>query len=144
MKFRIENGLMGYDKKIVLKDVNIEIDTGSIMCVMGKNGAGKTTFFKSLLGILPLISGSIFLDDIDVSKWDRRKFSSIISYVPQVHSFSFSFTVMEVVLLGRSAHINIFGSPSKKDKMIAEDSLKQICGTVLKTFHHLKTPRWVT
>ncbi len=126
MKFRIENGVMGYDKKPILTDVNIEIDTGSILCVLGKNGAGKTTFFKSLLGMLPLISGNIFLDDIDVSNWNRRKFSSIISYVPQVHSFSFSFTVMEVVLLGRSVHINMFGSPTKKDKDIAEEALKQM------------------
>ena len=126
MKFRIENGVMGYDGKPILRDVNIEIDTGSILCVLGKNGAGKTTFFKSLLGVLPLISGSIYLDDVNVAQWDRKKFASMVSYVPQAHSLPFSFTVMEVVLLGRSVHVKMFSSPSKKDKQIAEEALRKL------------------
>ena len=126
MKVRIENGVMGYNGKPILRDVNIEIDTGSILCVLGKNEAGKTTFFKSLLGVLQLISGSIYLDDVNVAQWDRKKFASMVSYVPQAHSLPFSFTVMEVVLLGRSVHVKMFSYPSKKDKKIAEEALRKI------------------
>lgn len=63
-------------KKHILKDINLEIDKGEIIVVTGHNGSGKSTLMKVIMGILPVTSGKIYLDDIDITDMsitDRAK-----------------------------------------------------------------------
>jgi len=124
MKLEIKNGAFGYPGKPILNDVNLELNTGEIVCVLGKNGAGKTTLFKSMLGVLKPLSGSILLNGRPVEHWDRTQFARLVGYIPQARSLPFPFTVMDVVLFGRTAHLSVFGSPGKKDRIIAEECLE--------------------
>jgi iron complex transport system ATP-binding protein len=126
MELKINNASLGYRRKIVLKNVNLTLQTGRTNCIIGKNGAGKTTLFKSILGILPPMEGEILLDGKNIRAWNRRKFARQIAYVPQARSLPFPFTVFEVVLFGRTAHLGAFASPGKADRMIAEDCLERL------------------
>ena len=81
--------------------------------------------FRSL-GILPPISGDLFLNEKSIKAWDRRKFANCIAYIPQAHAMPFSYPVIEMVLMGRISHVNMFSSPSKKDIIIAEESLEKM------------------
>lgn len=123
MKLKIKNGVFGYPNKPILDDLNFELNTGEIICVLGKNGAGKTTFFKSMLGILSPLSGSILLNGKPIELWNRAQFARLVGYIPQARSLPFPFTVLDVVLFGRTAHLSTFGSPGKKDRMLAEECL---------------------
>jgi iron complex transport system ATP-binding protein len=126
MILEIKNATLGYGKKEVLENVNLTLNTDRTVCVLGKNGSGKTTLFKSILGALPLISGDILLDGKNIRKWSRQKYAQKVAYVPQARSLPFPFTVMEVVLFGRTAHLSVFSSPGKKDRIIAEECLERL------------------
>jgi iron complex transport system ATP-binding protein len=126
MELKIKNASLGYRRKVVLSNINFELLTGQTACIIGKNGAGKTTLFKSILGILPLLEGEILLDGKNITTWNRCKFARKVAYVPQTHSLPFPFTVFEVVLFGRTAHLGAFASPGKTDKLIAEDCLERL------------------
>ncbi len=123
MQFELQNTNIGYTNHTVLKNVNFKIDTGQIICILGKNGAGKTTLFKTLLGVLKPLSGTVLLDGKSVADWDRKSFARKVAYIPQARSLPFPYLVKEVVLFGRTAHLPVFSSPGKKDKLIAEECM---------------------
>lgn len=126
MKLEIKNASLGYHRKMILQNVNMELHTGETICVLGRNGSGKTTLFRTLLGLLPLQSGEILLDGRNLSSWDRTQFARKVAYVPQARSLPFPFTVMDVVLFGRTSHLKSFASPGKEDKAIAEWCLDKL------------------
>jgi len=132
MKLEIKDGVFGYPNKAILSDINFELNTGEIVCVLGKNGAGKTTLFKSMLGVLKPLSGSILLNGKPIEHWNRPQFARLVGYIPQARSLPFPFTVMDVVLFGRTAHMSAFGSPGKKDRILAEECLELLNITHLK------------
>jgi len=124
MEIQFKHATLGYGEKVVLKDVNLTLSTGKTTCVIGKNGAGKTTLFKSLLGLIPVLSGEILFDGKNVSQWSRRKFARMVSYVSQSRITAFPYSALDVVLFGRLAHLPSFASPRKKDVEIAEECLE--------------------
>jgi iron complex transport system ATP-binding protein len=126
MKLEIQNAAFGYRGKTVLSDVNLELNAGTTTCLIGKNGAGKTTLFKSLLGVLPLLKGEIKIDGKNINRWKRRDYARIVAYVPQASALPFPFTVFDVVLFGRTAHLSHFASPGKYDRQVAEECLEKL------------------
>ena len=68
----------------ILWDLNLKIEKGSRTCIMGRNGVGKTTLLKTIMGLLPISSGSLAINDIDMSKASVEKRPEIgVGYVPQ-------------------------------------------------------------
>lgn len=126
MVLEIKNATLGYRNKAVLQGIDLRLHTGETTCVIGRNGAGKTTLFKSLLGLLPLLCGEILLNGKNAGRWNRKQFAQAVAYVPQVRALPFPYSVFEVVLFGRTAHLSCFASPSKKDKTIAEECLEKL------------------
>jgi len=123
VELEVKNLSCGYLNRPVVSNVSLKMSTGESLCLLGPNGVGKTTFFKTILGLLKPRSGQIFLDGEDVSKWPRRKFAAKVGYVPQYHMPPFAFEVLDVVIMGRNAHLGSFASPGKKDRIIAEQVL---------------------
>jgi iron complex transport system ATP-binding protein len=126
MKLEIKNATLGYAGNAVLRNVDIELNTGRTTCLLGKNGAGKTTLFKSLLGVLPLLKGEILLDGKDINRWKSRDCARVMAYVPQAKALPFPFTVSDVVLFGRTAHLSRFASPGRRDRLIADECLENL------------------
>lgn len=116
----------GYGARPVIKHVNMEINPGEIICILGPNGTGKTTYFKTLLGFLKLLEGRIYLEGRDISLYTRYELARKIGYVPQSHTTPFPFTVLDVVVMGRSAHLGLFASPGKRDYEIAIEALASL------------------
>lgn len=119
----VRNAYCGYAGKAVVKDLSFSIAPGELLCLLGPNGVGKTTLFRTILGTLKLQSGEILLDGEDVSQWPRRRFARKVGYVPQAHTPPFPFKALDVVIMGRAAHIGSFSSPSSHDVAIAEETL---------------------
>lgn len=132
MILEIKNACCGYNENTIVKDISMEIQSGEITCLLGPNGVGKTTLFKSILGFLKLKNGEILLDGINISKWSRKNLALSIGYVPQAHTPPFPFNVLDVVVMGRTAHLGIFTSPSKADYEIAEKTLEDLKISYLK------------
>ncbi|SLN62996.1 High-affinity branched-chain amino acid transport ATP-binding protein LivF [Roseovarius albus] len=74
----------GYDQAQVLRDLSLEVRAGEILCLLGRNGAGKTTTMKTIMGLLPLMSGEITLDGQVISNMPAYEIPRAgIGYVPQ-------------------------------------------------------------
>ncbi|OON98818.1 MAG: hypothetical protein ATN35_03220 [Epulopiscium sp. Nele67-Bin004] len=81
----INNISVAYDKKVVINNINIQVQTGKILCIVGESGSGKTTLMKTIMGILPqdakIVSGDILHDDksmIEMSPADRSKLCAMV------------------------------------------------------------------
>lgn len=93
-----------YDETQILRDMSLRISRGEVIALMGRNGVGKTTLLKTIMGLLPARAGRIIFDDKDVTAWqtDRRARAGI-GYVPQGREIFPYLTVEENILLGLEA-----------------------------------------
>ena len=126
MKLEAKNLDFGYRGHRVGHGVSLSVEAGQVLCLLGPNGSGKTTLFKTLLGLLPAQGGQVLLDGADLATLPRGEVARRVSYVPQAHAAFFPFTVREVVLMGRTAHLELFSSPSRKDRDIAQAALERL------------------
>lgn len=123
MRLSADRLAFGYPSKPVGKEASFSLDPGEVLCLLGPNGSGKTTLFKTLLGLLPAQAGAVYLDDQDIKGWSRRRLARAVGYVPQAHTAYFPFSVLETVLMGRTAHLRLFATPSPHDVAIADQAL---------------------
>ncbi len=126
MKIKFNNLTVGYSSKIILQDLNIEILEGESVCLLGPNGIGKTTIFRTMLGLIAPLKGSININDISLKKFSNKELAHYFSYVPQAKNYSYQFTVEEIVLMGRAMYIRKFGEPTKEDYKIAHDAMEKL------------------
>lgn len=116
----------GYGKRCVLGNISLRLNGGELLCLLGPNGVGKTTLFKTMLGLLPARGGDIRVDGQSIAHWPRRRLAQWMGYVPQAHSPPFPFKVRDVVAMGRVAHLGLFSSPAATDREIAETALETL------------------
>ena len=120
----VDSLAFGFPGRTVGRGVSFELEAGEVMCVLGPNGGGKTTLFRTLLGLLEPHGGSIRLDSSPLVDLSRAEVARGIGYVPQGHSGYFAFTVREFVLMGRTAHLGVFSVPGKHDREVANRALE--------------------
>ena len=110
----------------IFENISFNIKKGEVLCILGPNGTGKTTLLKCLNGINKVNTGEILINGENINKLSYSKISKQISYIPQNHTPTFPFTVLDVVLMGRSPYINLTDSPKEEDINIALKSLKTL------------------
>lgn len=121
------NLCFSYGKHTVLHGIGLTISQGMIIGLLGPNGSGKSTLLKVLSGIMHNYSGSVRINGQDVRSIARRKLARLLAMVPQESVFSFPFTVLQVVLMGRHPHLTGLAFESASDTAIAMDALAR-CG----------------
>lgn len=115
-----ENITIAYEKNIVVKNISFQIEQGDYMCILGENGAGKSTLLKGILGLVPLVDGTVLLEG-DMKKID-------IGYLPQQTQIQKDFpaSVYEVVLSGCLNQKGKSFFYHAKEKERAEYNLKRL------------------
>ena len=127
MKFEIRDAHIGYgNEHVIQRFVSFSVESGEICCVLGSNGCGKTTMFKSILGFIPLLAGKATIDGEDISKWSAKRVSEVMAYVSQSHTPPFPYQVKDVVLLGRVNKVGIMGKPGPADYEAVERAMKDM------------------
>jgi iron complex transport system ATP-binding protein len=116
----------GYPGHPVGRAVSLSFAAGEVVCLLGPNGGGKTTFFKTLLGLIPRQGGRVLLDADDLAGLTRTEIARRVGYVPQANVGYFPFTVHEMAVMGRTAYISPFAGPSAQDRRIAMDALGRV------------------
>ena len=92
---------VAYGESQVLWDVSLHVPAGGVMCLMGRNGVGKTTLLKSIMGLLPARSGSIVFDGADLGRLrPEERAARGIGYVPQGREIFPNLTVAENLRVG--------------------------------------------
>lgn len=116
----------GHPHHTLGRDLNLEVSAGEVICVLGPNGGGKTTLFRTLLGLLPSHAGSIALIDRPINSLTAQARAKCMAYVPQAVDSYFAFTVRDVVMMGRTAHLGLFATPGARDIAAASDALEEL------------------
>ncbi|MCS7225009.1 MAG: ABC transporter ATP-binding protein [Armatimonadetes bacterium] len=109
-----------YDAHPALKGVSLEVREGDLWVILGPNGAGKTTLLRTIAKVLKPQSGSVIVDGKSVTDWSVSDLMKRISVVPQGTPFPFSFTVEEVVMMGRTPHLTPLAPLTKRDREAVE------------------------
>lgn len=123
----LNNICCGYGHKEVLRNVSFTLKEAKFTCLLGKNGVGKTTLFKTILGLLPIKGGEILYNGLPSSNFTAKEFAQFISYVPQAHGTPFPFSVLDVVLMGQYAHSkSMFEKPKTKHVEIAKECIQTL------------------
>lgn len=116
----------GFPGRTVGAGIDFAVARGETMCVLGPNGSGKTTLFRTLLGLLPARAGKVRLDGRDAVSLTRREIARLVGYVPQAHATAFPFSVADIVLMGRTAHLGALASPRDTDRQVAMRALEEV------------------
>ena len=116
----------GYGGVPVVEHVGFSLEPGEVCCILGPNGVGKTTLFKTLLGVLPPLDGQVLIDGDSIFSMSRQQVARSVGYVPQAHTPPFPFTVLDVVEMGRTSRVDVFRAPSELDRSIALEALNTL------------------
>lgn len=104
----------------------LSVQAGEVLCLLGPNGCGKTTLFRTLLGLLPAVHGEVDLQGSPLRAHDRAARARRMGYVPQAAPLPFAWRVREVVAMGRAAHLGLLAVPGRADEAIADDCLREL------------------
>ncbi|KNG92220.1 ABC transporter ATP-binding protein [Pseudaestuariivita atlantica] len=110
---RVENAAFRFREDWVFRGVNFTLERGQTAAILGPNGRGKTTLLKSIVGLLKLAEG-------------RVETHGRIGYVAQKNDMSFSYRVLDIVVMGRAAHVGMFRTPGIEDYQIARLTLDRL------------------
>ena len=116
----------GFPGRTIGRDVSFSLASGEVLCVLGPNGGGKTTLFRTLLGLLASHGGEVLLDGKPLESLRRPDIARQVGYVPQGHSAYFAFSLRDFVLMGRTAHLGAFSTPGKSDRQVAARALDSL------------------
>jgi iron complex transport system ATP-binding protein len=114
---------IGYRNHLVGSDIALTLSAGEVLVLLGPNGAGKTTLFRTLLGLQRALGGAVLLEGRAIDRMRPAEIARHMAYVPQAHATEFSYTALDVVLMGRTARLGTFSSPGAADEKIAHEKL---------------------
>jgi iron complex transport system ATP-binding protein len=126
MRLAVRDLAFGFPGRTIGRDLTFAVGTGEVMCVLGPNGGGKTTLFRTVLGLLPRHAGSIRLAGEPMENLSRAEVARRVGYVPQGHAGYFAYTVGEMVLMGRTAHLAALAAPARRDREVAAQALASL------------------
>lgn len=126
MRLEVHDLAFGYGRQAIGHAVSLAIEPGEVLCLLGPNGCGKTTLFKTILALLPSVGGRVLIDGTELKSLSRRDIARCMAYVPQAQTNMFPFTALDLVLMGRTAHRGIFAGPTQEDRLRAHAALTQL------------------
>jgi iron complex transport system ATP-binding protein len=107
--------------KALVKDLSVTIHTGEVLAILGPNGAGKSTLLKAICGDIKSATGKVTMGDKDLAEWGLNERAKIRGILTQNVPLNFTFSVLEVVLMGRSPHLK--GRETTHDYQIAYQAM---------------------
>lgn len=121
---RLDQVNVGYGQHLILQDLSFAVPAGSFFIIIGPNSAGKTTLAKTLAGQLRPQRGEVEILGRPLASYSRRALARRVAVVPQYIPLDIPFTVLEVVLMGRSPHLPLAGLETRRDLEIAADAME--------------------
>lgn len=123
MKLEVKSLSFGYEQsRLILKDIFFTCTDAQVLCILGANGTGKSTLLKCITGE-EKAKGEILIDGNLIDSYSSQELAQRFAYIPQITVPTFPFRVLDVVLMGRTAHMKYFSSPDLEDEKTALENL---------------------
>ena len=116
------------DGRALLEDISLNVAPGEMVAILGPNGAGKSTLFRSISGEMSYQQGTVRLSGKGIDAWPAVEKARLLGILPQSSTLNFSFSVEEVVLLGRTPH----ASSTEENQRVVDQALKSVDALYLK------------
>lgn len=129
---KVENLNFKYDEEAILKFINLKVDKGSFVSILGPNGSGKTTLLKNICHLLKPQQGHVSIEDRRLDNFKNKDLAKEMAVVHQNTNPEFDFNVEDVVLMGRFPYVKRFQSETDRDMEIALEAMKQTATLHLK------------
>ena len=114
-----------YQDTWLLKQTSFSLMPHTLTVIVGPNGAGKTTLLRLLAGIWTPTNGHVFFKGKNLQQYRRRELAQQIAFVPQQTAINYAFTVRELVMMGRYAHLNHWQPEKSRDNQCVEKAMQQ-------------------
>jgi iron complex transport system ATP-binding protein len=121
----VKNLSFSYDNKRIIDDISFDIKEGSFISILGPNGAGKSTLVNVMSKVLKDFEGKIEVNGKDIRSMNSRETARNIAVVPQYTSPGFSFSVQEMVMMGRHPYISRFGGEGPRDIQVVREVMEK-------------------
>lgn len=113
------------DKRPILHGIDLAVGEGEWLGILGPNGSGKTTLLRALAGLIPA-TGEIDLRQRPLASWGQREKARAVALVRQQTDLPFSFSVREVVAMGRAPHLGWLSPLGSEDRGVVEHALSDL------------------
>lgn len=127
--FETENLAVGYDGRVLIRDISLGLERGKICTLVGPNGAGKSTILKTISRQLQPIRGTVYLDRRTLGSWSARELARRTAVVLTDRVRPELMTCAEVVAMGRYPYTGLLGKLSAQDRMAVEEALDRVHAT---------------
>jgi iron complex transport system ATP-binding protein len=117
---------IGHGSRTVARDIGFALERGTVTVLLGPNGGGKTTLLRTLLGLIPPLGGRVTLGGDDLAALPRRAIAQRVAYVPQAAPGGFAYRVLDVVAMGRAAHLPLLAAPGAREFDAARAALARL------------------
>lgn len=126
MSIEVKNLSFSYGERRVLQNVAFSAADGELLSILGPNGVGKSTLFRCILGLEKGYTGEILVGGENVRGMGPSELARRIAYIPQHHYPTFNYPVLDMVLMGTTAHAGAFSQPGKRERNEARSALKRL------------------
>ena len=123
---RIEHLTIGYRNHMILENINTEVCSGELTCLVGRNGVGKSTLLRTVVGFQQPLAGSVLIDGVSIEQLSQRERAKLISVVLTEKPDVQNMTVREIVGLGRSPYTGFFGTLSDMDEAVVAEAIERV------------------
>ena len=122
----------GYGGNVALQDFSLRVAPGEVAAIIGPNGCGKSTMLRCGAGLLAPHSGTVKINGDNVQSLEARERARRVALLPQIYEGGDELTVEAMVMLGRTAYLPPYGSPTARDWDILENSLNAVAAQTMR------------
>jgi iron complex transport system ATP-binding protein len=126
---------VGYQNKTIIKNINADLREETLVVLMGENGIGKSCLLRSIVGLLPLCSGAIYINNENTKSLSPNNLAQTIAVVLTDKVHIEFLKVRELVSLGRSPYVNSHGTLTTEDNSFVDEVLKLMNITEIKNLY---------
>lgn len=119
---QVKNLSAGYNGKMIVKEISLDIQPGEVLVIVGPNGSGKSTFLKALLGFLETTEGQVLYEGQEISTMTQKQIARKAAFLTQSRNTP-SITARRMVLHGRFPYLSYPRQYSKEDDRIAKEAM---------------------
>ena len=113
-------------QKLIAKDINISLEKGKLICLLGKNGIGKSTLLRTISKVQAALSGDLYIDGTKIEQISAKALAQKMSLVLTERIPESNLTVYELIALGRQPYTNWIGSITAKDEQHINTAIEQV------------------